>query len=176
MDSTIAAALLTGMLGLVGVLATLWLTQRQSRALLRDQRYADAASERAEREEWYRRSVYESRLRATQEAYTWLARIRVPMSGANPNDQANPETVRLLELCREAREWYDSNAIWLNDGLPTASSFVGFLNKAALFAARPDLSNMGPWDAYIEADRSLRARAEALFAVHLEPMPGPPTN
>ncbi|MDP2663725.1 MAG: hypothetical protein Q8R28_23665, partial [Dehalococcoidia bacterium] len=115
--------------------------------------------------EWYRRTVFEARLKAAQEAYGWTIRLSGGINSASPAvpDSENNEALR--QLCRQATDWYASNAINLYDGLPERSSFVGLINEAAMFSRGGFTKEMpGPdvWRSYGEAIKEIQDRVQAL--------------
>ncbi|MCH8052408.1 MAG: hypothetical protein IIC86_10370 [Chloroflexi bacterium] len=112
----------TGGVGVAGLLLNVW-TQQQERR--------QRSKERAEdRKEWYGKVLFERRVDATQEAYKWIIRLhrygRVHLTNSDEESSA-----KLRETCLEAREWYDSKAVFLYDDLPRASEFIGLINAAS---------------------------------------------
>ncbi len=142
------------------------LGQRNARSLLGDERKNRADEAAVERREWYRRTVYDRRLTATQEASTWLSKINVLLNRAKPGDTTDAATLELLALCRDTRAWYDANRIMLEDGLPTSSSFVGLLNQLHEYAVRGQTPGIpSPWTAFLEVDKALRTRVDDLLGL-----------
>lgn len=168
MDSTVLAALSgAAVSGLVAALVA-YLGQRSAAQLLREERTARTDELEAERAEWYRRSVYERRLGAAQEAYAWMARLNTAINRAQPGDVGSERTKALVQLCDEMREWYDSNCLWFHDQLPNASSLIGLINHARAYAFRgPDDPPIDVWGAFHEADSHVKDRANELLASRL---------
>ena len=80
---------------------------------------------------------------------------------AKPTDQGHEWTIRLRETCIEGREWYDNNAMYLYEDLPSPSEFVGLLNAAGDWVAGDASVNV--WHNYLGADKEVRARLAYLF-------------
>ena len=64
--------------------------------------------DRREREEKYRVMLYEKRLEAHQKAFCYIQKLNVALNTAQ-NDED------LWEVTREAREWWDSNCLYLDE-------------------------------------------------------------
>ncbi|MDP2948814.1 MAG: hypothetical protein Q8P22_04685 [Chloroflexota bacterium] len=115
MSDVVAVALITGgttgFVGIAGLALNLWNSSRERQLRL--------AEHREDYREWYRRTLFEDRLRAVREGYAWLMRLNRALSRA---DQG------LDQMCLECREWWDNNAVFLYDDLPRKSEFIGFLN------------------------------------------------
>ena len=74
-----------------------------------------------------------------------------------------PESTALAELANNARAWYDGNALYLNDGLPWASSFIGLANVSVQHAHGKVVGGLNIWEVYNEAEAEIKARAEELM-------------
>jgi hypothetical protein len=137
-----------------------WIDERRSR-LAERQAEIDARQkeQQAERMEWYRRLLFERRLQAATEAYGWAMEINrlVNVASSKPRDEALAE---LRETVKGARAWYDSNAVYLNDGLPTSSNFIGVINSAA-DVLRGDRFD---WKCFNDFLDELRERTQELLA------------
>jgi hypothetical protein len=108
----------------------------------------DAWNKREERKEWYRRTLLEKRLTAVQEGYAWLMRLN------RAHDLAGNAKADVSAVAREARKWYDSNCLFLEDCLPKSSSFIGATNS---------VGKNGFFDNLISAEDLLRKRVRWLF-------------
>jgi len=129
MSDVAQVALITGGIGFLSLLATLgfnlWssLRERQQRLAERQQDY----------HEWYRRTLFEKRLKTAQEAYSWWRRLNEAVARASGNEDPNTgENEAVRELATQAREWYDNNSLCL--GSPGPSHFVGLTNSALAWA------------------------------------------
>ena len=157
-NSAVVAALGSGALTGVVAIVLATMNQRHARALLKDERAARSHDRAEDRAEWYRQAVHERRMTAVQEAYEWLAKINLALNRTTDQAESRQE---LHELATAARGWYDRNALWLYGSLPRSSHFVGLTNAAGLRANSPQLGK-GVWSSYFEADKELKAIAEAL--------------
>ena len=138
----------------------------------------DRRVERAEdHREWYRRTLFEKRLSAVQEAHGWLMELR---DGASQVGRARSEkhgstdftqADRDLEAsARNARSWWNKNNVSL-EGVPRrASNFVGVTTTARGYASghysRSELEK-----SFGELEEELQARADALMALGEERSP-----
>ena len=167
MSELIAVALISGGFVALSTVANLCFNYRLEKARLKDR-----ASERAaEHFEWYRRHVFERRLEAVRRAHRWLMDIRRALAALGSNDPQSEAAAELRTLAREARDWYDDNAIYFQDGLPTVSRFVGVTNVAMDYGASLDRNAVfSPYSILDEADREVRERAHALMESVRSPM------
>ncbi|MBI4297787.1 MAG: hypothetical protein HY676_04580 [Chloroflexi bacterium] len=162
MNETAQGALIGGFIVLLGSLINLWFNDRARKA---DQQQR-ATERRDDYQEWYKRTLFEKRLTGVQQAYAWLMKLNVAISRANPQQPDSAENVDLKRLAEEARDWYDHNALFLEDGLPGVSPFIGLTNAASLYASgRAELIRI--WDHFIEADKMVKQRATELGLVRL---------
>ena len=160
-----------GLLVLGSLLTTLggvvqWCLEGRREALRQRRRAAEQAEERIE---WYRRTLFERRLGAVQEAYEWLSKLNIALNRATGGDPAQPGSQELVSIAKAARAWYDRNTIWLRDEIPDASSFIRLTNVAMTFTRRP---NVDVWRSYAAAFEVIKARADRLMTA--EQGVGPP--
>ena len=161
MNDVLLAALISGGLVLLGSVVNAMFNSRMETKRLR----ARADEARAERADWYRRSLFERRLAAVQKAHGWVLEIYravnlVVSVGAAPDSE---EASELRSIATEARAWYDDDSVYLYDELPESSGFVGFTNTALMVARGRHVDDI--WDRHSEIDSVLRDRARELFAV-----------
>jgi hypothetical protein len=124
MSDTVSVALITGgTTGLVGLAALAFNFWNSSRE--RQQRLVER---RDDYREWYRRTLFEDRLRAVREGYAWLMRLNRALSRPNGDSSDSEDNQRLDQMFLDCREWWDNNAVFLYDDLPRASEFIGFIN------------------------------------------------
>lgn len=110
--------------------------------------------------EWYRRTVFEKNLKAAEEAYAWVLKLNRAIGGAKPENPESEANAALRQMCGEAREWWDNNAIYLHDGRPGNSSFVGFTTTAGDYARAMESDT---WHSFDEAYDEVRERIRALY-------------
>ena len=128
---------------------------------------ADRKNEReADDREWYRRTMFEKRVYASQEEHSWLLKLRNAGSGINWKDPAAERNERLRTVSREARPWWDLNALLLDSELPESSWFVGTCNAAFELARGEEKS--GFWQDLHKADIGSRERARTLMSAERE--------
>ena len=145
--------------------------------------YRSAAAERAaratereeDRREWYRRTMFEKRVSAAQEAYAWVTKLdqaldlnrqaRVVNDDSSDMTRARGEIAKLAE---NARAWYDNNALLLTDGLPSELVFVGLI-YTALHYARGEAQHSEVRELCRVAHGQLAARVKSLLGLHEEP-------
>ena len=130
------------LIAVAGGIVTLVASQLFSRLQFNDERrfrqaerHAEIEARRdeqlSERTEWYRRLLFERRLKAVSEAYGWAMELN-QLRNLGSEDGRN--WLEIVDKCKQAREWYNANAVYLNDGLPTASNFIAVLNSANDFS------------------------------------------
>jgi hypothetical protein len=122
MSEVAQVALITGGIGLLTVLITQFFNVKSRR----DDREEREAERREERRRWYRRTLFDKRFVAAQEAYAWIMKLNRYASQAARGAKEDSDALRAA--CVEAREWYDNNAAFLYDNFPRASQFIGFVN------------------------------------------------
>jgi len=83
--------------------------ERQHRLSERDQ----------DNREWYKRTLFEKRLEALQEAKAWLNRLSEGMYGPNGDDRKVP--------IGQVLDWYVKNLIYIHGDLPDKSPLGTFL-------------------------------------------------
>ena len=147
---------ITGVVGLAGLGLNFWNSWRE-----RDQRLAER---REDYRDWYRRTLFEKRVTAAQEGYRWLMRLNGAMNIASPTDPACQANQELRQLCLDAREWYDSNALFLYDALPKRSSFIGLTNAAGVYAQCVTKNDLRIWDSHAKATQEIRDRLQELLS------------
>ena len=123
-QGALIGSLITGFFGAFGIAATLWFNSQSRKAEL-EQR---SRERKEDHKEWYRRTLFEDRLRAVREGYAWLMRLNRALSRPNADSSDSEDNQRLDQMLLDCREWWHSNAVFLYDDLPTASEFIGFLN------------------------------------------------
>ena len=144
--------------------------------------YRSAAAERAaratereeDRPEWYRRTMFEKRLAAVQEAYAWKARLRegVGRIGEAKAVLKDPDEVarrrkELLDTAECARDWWNRSSVFLEDDSPRVSSFVGLTNTAGQYVGG-DISRSELEKSFGEVEEEIRERAKSLMALEEE--------
>lgn len=160
MSDVVAVALITGgitaAVGFAGLAFNFWNSWQE-----RQQRLAER---RQDYQEWYRRTLFERRLDAVNEAYSWLMRLNDAINRATPDDPNSEDNQNLRMICHEARAWYNANAFYIHDGLPEASSFIGLLNAGGLYASGTDARiQAGIWQQFDEASEQIRKRADQIL-------------
>ena len=104
-----------------------------------------AGDRRAERtedhREWYRRTLFERRLAAVQEAHAWMARLRdgvalvnLATGGEEDSEELRQRRTELSDSAQRARTWWNENNLFLTDELQRVSSFVGLTSTARQYA------------------------------------------
>ena len=106
-----------------------------------------AEDQGTERREWYRRTLFEKRLNTIQDGYHWLMQLNRATSQPEARVQGSEQNRAVAALSQQAREWYDTNCVFLEDAVPKSSNFIGALN-----AAGTDLF----WKMCIDAERDLQ--------------------
>jgi hypothetical protein len=150
----LVAVITTGVIGIAGLVFNFWnsSSERRQRLAEREQDYR----------EWYRRTVFEKRLAAVQEAYQWIMRFNVAITEADASQPDSPKNEELRMLCKDAREWYDRNTVFLHGGLPHASEFIGLINTAL---AHANGQQFNVWKSFIAAEKDIKARVDELLSV-----------
>jgi hypothetical protein len=123
-DETIialAAVVVSGFVGIASLGFNFWNSSRERQHRL--------AEREQENREWYKRTLFERRMTAAQEAYSWWARLNEAVARASSSqDRNSPENQAVRELAVQARRWYDNNSLYLEG--PGPSAFVGLTNTA----------------------------------------------
>jgi hypothetical protein len=117
-------------------------------------RLFDSKNRADDRIEWYRRTLFEKRLDAIQEGYHWLMRLNRATSQPQARTPGSEQNQAVARMSQEAREWYDSNCVFLEDAVPSSSNFIGALNAAGTDQF---------WKMCIDAEKDLRYRFQELF-------------
>jgi hypothetical protein len=156
-----AVALITGVItaivGLAGLAANIWNSQKDRELRLEERQHTDS--------EWYKRALFEKRLHAAQEAYNWLMKFNRGLNLADPKDSEAEWNQRLRTWTLEARECYDSNALFLYGSLPQSSEFIGLINTAAEVAMGRSTET---WKQYLAADKEIRGRLDEVLNTGVE--------
>lgn len=128
--------------------------------------YVSRRSERtSENQEWYSRTLFEKRVKVSQEAYAWVMRFHRGIALAEPSNPDNEWTKALKQFCFDAREWYDNSAVFLYDSLPQRSEFVGLINAAAEHTVgRGQHFDLQLTKALEDASAEIRARLNVLLS------------
>ena len=124
MSDVVQGALIGGGIGLLSLLISLWFNAQTRKDDLKQR----ATERREDDTEWYRRTLFEDRLRAVREGYTWLMRLNRTLSSPNGDSSDSEDNQRLDQMFLDCREWWDNNAVFLYDDFPRASEFIGFIN------------------------------------------------
>ena len=90
-------------------------------------------------------------------------KFNVAITRADVSQPSSPENEELRSVCKEAREWYDRSTIFVHDGLPGSSEFLGLINTAAAYANGQQKVDV--WSKFIAAGKELQARADRLLSV-----------
>ena len=109
MNDAIIGAIIAAIVSAFVAIASLafqYLSKKAERADRRDERLS-------EYQEWYRRTLFERPLSAVQAGYGWRQRLYDAVILIS-HDSSQVEQLR--EACRQARDWYDANALYLHDG------------------------------------------------------------
>ena len=123
MSEVAQVALITGGIGFLTVLLTYWFNARARN----DDRQQRAVDRQEEQREWYKRTLFERRLQAAQEALMWERRLRIAVQNVGEG-RAKVDDVR--ELGAKASDWFGQNAAYLEypkERFP--SDFWGLLNS-----------------------------------------------
>jgi len=117
-------------------------------------RRSAVADREADHREWYRRTLFEKRLNAIQEGYHWLMQLNRATSQPEARVQGSEQNRAVAALSQQAREWYDTNCVFLEDTVPQSSYFIGALNAAGTDSF---------WKMCIDAEKDLRERLKQLL-------------
>jgi hypothetical protein len=156
----LAAVIVSGVGVVAGLGFNFWNSSSERKQRLKE-RTEDAR-------EWYKRTLFERRVGAAQEAYMWIMRLN-RWANVYLADKSDESSNTLRQTCLDAREWYDSKAVFLYDDLPTATEFIGLINSGA--AVRQGQEQVGVFFGKVNAtSKEVRARLESLMndtqAVH----------
>ena len=121
----LVAVITSGVLGVASLGFNFWNSSSERRQRLKDRR--------EDNREWYRRTLFEKRLQAVQQASRWLAQIKEAI-WPDPDLVGDPGP-RLLNTVEDAREWYAKNFVYVHGGMPNECPFAAFL-LAAYWHAR----------------------------------------
>jgi hypothetical protein len=104
----LAAVTASGILGVASLWFSFWNSSRE-----RQQRLAERQEDNRE---WYRRTLFEKRLQAIADAYSWVMCIH---HASSPDESG---------IRAQARDWYNTHALFLYESLPGTSEFIGLIN------------------------------------------------
>ena len=158
MSDTVIVALITGgttaLVGVAGLAFNFFSSgaERRQRLAEREQDY----------KEWYRRTLFEKRLVAVQEAYKWLMQLNAAINGASPSAPDSEANRHLRDISSQTRAWYDQNVLYVYDALPNVSSFIGLTNEAYAYGSGRG-QNLRIWDTFGQVEAVIRQRAEELL-------------
>jgi len=117
----LVAVVTSGVLGVASLGFNFWNSSSERRQRLNERK--------EDHSEWYRRTLFEKRVTAAQEAYSWWRRLNEAVALASRNEDPNSaENQAVRELAIQARHWYDSSSLCLER--PGPSDFVGLTNTA----------------------------------------------
>lgn len=152
LSDTVQGAIIVGITGMVTLVGSHFLRRGDRQAEIE----ARQEEQRADRMEWYRHTLFDKRLQAISEAYGRGMEIH-RLRSASRDD--GPLWLELVATCNRGRDWYHSNAVYLNVDLPTSSNFIGVLNAA------PDASGNSDFEkVFSEFLKELRERTQELLA------------
>lgn len=131
----LVAVIASAAVGLASLAFNFW-NVRGERAMRLTERQED-------NHQWYRRTLFEKRLQAAQDAFSWWRRLNEAVSRASDNADPNSEERQSVrEIATQAREWYDENSLYLEGVLTSKSDFVGLTNTALVWAGGRDNVNI----------------------------------
>jgi hypothetical protein len=162
MSEVVQGALIGGGIGLVSLLISLWFNAQTRKDDLRQR----ATERREDYTEWYRRTLFERRLVAVQEANLWLQKLKEAMGDIDPS-AGRKATGRLLVVVEQADQWLGKNAVYLYGGRRESSALASVL-FAARGVARGDSIDF--WDAQQKASSELASVEDELLAVLGRPL------
>ena len=117
-------------------------------------RRSAVADREADRREWYRRTLFEKRLNAIQDGYHWLMQLNRATSQPEARVRGSEQNRAVAALSQQARQWYDTSCVFLEDTVPVSSLFIGALNSAG---------TEDWWKACTDAEKELRERLRQLL-------------
>lgn len=146
----------------ITALGTLWINRRFEAKRIQAEIAERQRIRLEDNAEWYERALFEKRLAAHQEAYSWLVQLNHAINRAEDGETSK----QLYDLAEEARRWYDDHALAFLDGLPSASHFLGAINSAQQWA-RGQREDLPIWDLQEDAMKAVRAASATLMAPRL---------
>lgn len=158
MSDVVLVALITGGVGLAG-LAFNFLNIRGERAMRLTERQEEREEQQTEREERYKFSLYDRRLAVHQEAYEWMIALIEPFQRAleiTTNDRDLPDNFPLSGQYAEARQWWFSNCLYLDE--KSRACTIDLIENIGAFLRleeRPSFDKV--YAIYLEAIRSIPA-------------------
>ncbi len=146
----LTAVVVTGVVSLGGLFFNLWNSHQ-------------------ERRERYRIAMYEKRLSVHQDAFKWMIRLFEPVQRARQLSSGNrdlPDGVEhnLMKVYDEARDWWDSNCLYLDDKARAYS--LDFIEGAGTYL-RQDQAYPSQSETSELHTRALRAIEEGMGKMHL---------
>ena len=166
MSEVVQVALISGLLSLCVVVANLYWTKRTGDA----ERASRAAERKEDRDEWYRRTMFEKRLATVQEASRRLSEmqtliVKVNSRGATHEDSDDMTAAgeELNEVAAEAWTWYEGNALYLNDTSPWASAFTALSLSAMIHARGGSQDETDILESLKKAVAEIKGRADDLI-------------
>ena len=157
MSDVVLVGLITGAVGIAGLLLNVW-TQHQERS---------HALERLklEHQERYRSDLYAKRLEVHQRAYLWLMQLIEPVRWVqDPKLTSTDMKTQLKHSANRARDWWDTNCLYLDD--ESRSATADFISLAQALGRDDPLVEEGkPIDAYL---RALKSVQEGIGMKHLD--------
>ncbi|MCY3920516.1 MAG: hypothetical protein OXG38_12040 [Chloroflexi bacterium] len=168
MSEVAQVALITGVISLCVVFIERYWNHRNASA----ERSLRAVERKEDRDEWYRRTMFEKRLTTIQEAYEYLARLGHGIAGVSgdlsapeDSDEIAAKREHLGDVSMSAWDWYNKNALYFDDTLPRTSSFAALALASSLHARGITEDGKDIWELFREAEAQTKARAEELLKV-----------
>jgi hypothetical protein len=148
MSPAAEGALIGGGIGLLSLTINLFFNSRARK----EERAEREAERRAQDREWYRRTLFDKRIAALQQAKVWLNRLSDVMY--------NPESASHIVPIDEALDWYQSNILFIHGEMPEVSPVGSFLySTKAMLDIGDEMPDESMWD---EASRFVRRKANEL--------------
>ena len=127
----LAAVGVSGIIGLAGLGFSIWNIRRERHLRFEERRF--------DHKEWYRQTLFNKRLQAAQDAYSWWRRLHEAVTRAFNSDPQSEECQSVREIAAQAREWYDSNSLYLEGEATRISHFVDLTNGAGIWTRGADI-------------------------------------
>ena len=141
----LVAVLTSGVLGVASLAFSFWNSSSERRQRLNERK--------EDHREWYRRTLFEKRLEATQEGIRHLSKLWYAMY--------HPYGERRKTPIGEAVEWYERNILYLHDEMPDKSPVGRFLYGTGwLLMDGDEVPDEARW---IEANDYLKRKANELL-------------
>ncbi len=140
----LVAVVTSGIVGVAGIWFSFWNSNRE-----RDLRLAER---REDNREWYKRTLFENRIGALQEAKLWLNRLSDAMN--------DPGAANAAVTIEEALDWYQRNVLLIHGEMPETSPLGRFLySTQASIDMGDDRLDFSMWQ---EASKFVREKANEL--------------